>query len=257
MTKNKLTIILPVYNGMDTIQNTLDSVKNQNNKDFNFIVVDNNSSDETTKLLSNFKMDNFIYHTREKTVSIAENWNCLLEFPETKYVCMIHADDYYEPNFTDDIFQSMNNNFDLIVFNRNIVDLNGDIINTINYNKINKLELLRKFPGIAVVWKKNKILTKFNTSFFTLFDYLWFYQNIPHCKTIDYVNKALINVTVGPHQITNKVNWERGIFNTIIYIIFTFNFKNTLAEKIIAVSHLTRVLKNHIIKSIKTKIEKK
>lgn len=105
--------------------------------------------------------------------------------------------------------------------------------------------------------KKSKILTKFNTSFFSLFDYLWFYKNIPNCKTIDYVNKALINITVGNHQITNKLKWERGILNTIIYIIFNFNFKNTLAQKTIAVNHLTIVLKNHLVKSIKSKIEKK
>ena len=36
MTRNKLTIILPVFNGEDTIQKTLDSVKNQENKDFNY-----------------------------------------------------------------------------------------------------------------------------------------------------------------------------------------------------------------------------
>lgn len=257
MTRNKLTIILPVFNGEDTIQKTLDSVKNQENKDFNFIVVDNNSSDKTLKLLLNFKMDNFRYYTRKATVSIAENWNCMFEFPKTEYVCMIHADDYYEPKFVDSIFQSMISNFDLIVFNRNIVNYNGDIINTINYNVINKLELLRKFPGTAVIWKKSKILTEFNTSFFSLFDYLWFYENLPNCITIDYVNKALINITVGEHQITNKVKWEKAIFNTILHVIFKFNFKNTLAEKLIAISHLIRVLKNNIFKSIKIKIEKK
>ena len=257
MLQNKLTIILPVYNGEDTIQKTLDSVKNQKNKDFNFVVFDNNSSDDTLKLLEDFKLDNFIIQKRKKTVSMADNWNCMIEFPETEYVCMIHGDDYYEPNFVDDVYHSMNSNFDLIVYNRNIVTHDADIINTISYNKVTKLSLLERFPGIAYVWKKNKILTKFNPSFFPIFDYLWFYQNLPNCKTIDYVNKALINITVGDHQITNQIKWEKGILKTLLYVIFSINFKNSISEKAVAVSHLTSVLKNHIIKSIKTKIEKK
>jgi len=255
MLQNKLTIILPVYNGEDTIQKTLDSVKNQKNKDFNFVVVDNNSSDDTLKLLEDFKLDNFIIQKRKKTVSMAENWNCMIEFPETKYVCMIHGDDYYEPNFVDDVYHSMNSNFDLIVYNRNLVS-HSKIVNTLSYKRINKLSLLKIFPGIACVWKKNKISTKFNPSFFPIFDYLWFYQNLPNCKTIDYVNKALINITVGDHQITNQIKWEKGILKTIFYVILKIDFKNTAAEKVVAIFHLTRVLKNHLVKSIKIRFEK-
>ena len=47
----KVSVVIPVYNGEKTLRQCLDSVLNQSYKDFEVIAVDNNSTDNTKKII--------------------------------------------------------------------------------------------------------------------------------------------------------------------------------------------------------------
>jgi glycosyltransferase involved in cell wall biosynthesis len=56
MKKNpKISVIIPVYNGEKTLKQCLDSVLNQNYKNYEVIVVDNNSTDRTKEIIKEFQ----------------------------------------------------------------------------------------------------------------------------------------------------------------------------------------------------------
>ena len=63
-----LTILIPAYNEDKYILETLQSVKDQTFKDFNCIISDNASSDETARICQSFVKDEprFQYIKQEK-----------------------------------------------------------------------------------------------------------------------------------------------------------------------------------------------
>ena len=51
------SIILPVYNSEKTIKKCLNSIRSQNINDFELIIIDDNSSDKSLKIIKSFKPD--------------------------------------------------------------------------------------------------------------------------------------------------------------------------------------------------------
>jgi len=62
----KVSVIIPVYNGAKTLQQCLESVLNQNHNNYELIVVDNNSSDDTKKIIKSFRNKDIKYVFKEK-----------------------------------------------------------------------------------------------------------------------------------------------------------------------------------------------
>jgi len=68
MKKIKVSVIIPVYNGEKTLKECLDSVINQKFKNYEIIVVDNNSTDKTKSIIEELqkKYKNIVYIFEEK-----------------------------------------------------------------------------------------------------------------------------------------------------------------------------------------------
>ena len=52
---NTITIVLPNYNSQKYLEETLNSIITQNYKDWNLQIIDDNSNDETLKILRRFE----------------------------------------------------------------------------------------------------------------------------------------------------------------------------------------------------------
>ena len=55
----EVSIILPVYNSEKYIKNTINSVLNQTYKDWELIIIDDASTDNSLKIINEFKIDSF------------------------------------------------------------------------------------------------------------------------------------------------------------------------------------------------------
>ena len=51
---NKITIVLPVFNNIESLDNTLSSILDQTFKNFNVIIIDDNSTDGSSEKLKKF-----------------------------------------------------------------------------------------------------------------------------------------------------------------------------------------------------------
>lgn len=56
MENQKISVVIPAYNGERTLSRCLDSVLNQTYKDYEIIVVDNNSTDRTKDIIKEFQI---------------------------------------------------------------------------------------------------------------------------------------------------------------------------------------------------------
>jgi glycosyltransferase involved in cell wall biosynthesis len=93
-----VSVITPVYNGAAFLQECIESVVNQTYREFEFIIVDNKSTDETLTIAEKAATsDSRIKVVRyDEHVGIIENWNRSLQSisDNSDYVKFVHADDW-------------------------------------------------------------------------------------------------------------------------------------------------------------------
>ena len=91
----KVSVIVPVFNGERFIVETIDSVLSQTFADFELIVVNDGSTDDTVTLINQFTDDRIVLFTKENEgVSTARNFG----FEKSKgiYVAFLDADDLWD-----------------------------------------------------------------------------------------------------------------------------------------------------------------
>lgn len=96
-----LTVGMPVYNAGDTLSYALDSLLAQTFKDFQIIISDNASTDETREICECYqRMDRRIrYHRNERNIGALYNFNYLLEIAESPLFMWAAHDDQWKPDF--------------------------------------------------------------------------------------------------------------------------------------------------------------
>lgn len=96
----KVSIIMPAYNAEKVCVRAIGSVLAQNYTDFELLIIDDGSSDDTYKVcLEHAVKDSRIklYHQDNQGVSAARNAG--LRNAEGEYIAFLDADDYYDENY--------------------------------------------------------------------------------------------------------------------------------------------------------------
>lgn len=91
-----VSIIVPTYNYEKYICDAVDSILNQTFKDFEIIVVDDGSTDDTYKVLE--KYDDRIVYLYQENSGPASARNLGIKKSKGKYICFLDADDMFLPN---------------------------------------------------------------------------------------------------------------------------------------------------------------
>jgi glycosyltransferase involved in cell wall biosynthesis len=97
MTPVKVSVCIPTYNGAEFVAAAIQSVLDQSFTDFELIVVDDCSTDETVNIVRSFADPRIQWHQNEERLGIPANWNRCLSFARGEYVCLFHQDDVMLP----------------------------------------------------------------------------------------------------------------------------------------------------------------
>ncbi len=95
-----VSIIMPCHNGSKYIENAIKSVQNQTYTGWELLVVDDCSSDDSVKVISDFvKNDNRIkfLHTQNSTGYPADVRNVGIEVASCRYIAFLDCDDMWQP----------------------------------------------------------------------------------------------------------------------------------------------------------------
>lgn len=94
-----------VYNAEKTLRAAVDSIIKQDFQDFEFIIVDDGSTDQSFKILESYQSESRIrIFKNEKNVGLAQTLNVCLGFAQGDYIARQDADDCSHPNrFTEQI----------------------------------------------------------------------------------------------------------------------------------------------------------
>ena len=94
----EVTVILPFLNAETTLSEAIQSIVNQTFPDFELLLVDNNSSDNSREIACNWvKKDHRISLLEEKKPGVAHAMNCGLNNAVGRFVARMDADDISHP----------------------------------------------------------------------------------------------------------------------------------------------------------------
>ena len=92
-----LSVIIPVYNIKNYLEECLNSVINQTLKEIEIILVDDGSTDGSAKICDNFaSKDNRIIVVHQKNQGAGMARNAGIEIANGKYITFTDGDDYLE-----------------------------------------------------------------------------------------------------------------------------------------------------------------
>jgi glycosyltransferase involved in cell wall biosynthesis len=91
----KVSVCIPVYNGARFIASAIESVLKQDYDDYELIIVDDCSTDNSSEICSKYlkERSSIHYHKNEKNLGITRNWNTCVSLARGKYVLILHQDD--------------------------------------------------------------------------------------------------------------------------------------------------------------------
>lgn len=99
--KNRIAVIMSVYNtSFQLVKRAIDSVLNQQFQDFELIIIDDGSDNDTQHQILTYaiKHENKITYLRHKNRSQAESINRGMLISNSEFITVIDADDEYKPN---------------------------------------------------------------------------------------------------------------------------------------------------------------
>lgn len=217
------SVIVPVYNVEQYLDRCLTSILEQTYKNFQLILVDDGSKDESGGMCDVYAAkDKRIQVIHKKNGGLSSARNAGLDVVEGDYIVFVDSDDYVEKHLLEELYNKIaNSNYPEIViygYCEEFKDVNKEWIPYIkNIDEIKKLSLTDEWKSYA--WNKC-----FRVDFFTyrfeegiLFEDL---NLIPICvfntESVEIISKSLyLYNRVNVNSITASRNLKNSYFNAI------------------------------------------
>ena len=119
----KFSIIIPVHNVEKYLKKCLDSVMNQTYKNYEVIVIDDGSTDDSKKIAKKYKV-NLI---ETEFVGVSEARNMAIKKAKGDYLVFLDSDDWWDEELLEKLNESSENNPDLIRYQMRTVTDQGEI----------------------------------------------------------------------------------------------------------------------------------
>ena len=98
MINPKVSVIIPTYNRPELLKRAINSVFNQKYRNFEIVIIDDNSENENENIVKEFPPRYIKYLKRKKREDIAFKRNLGIKFSTGEYVAFLDDDDEWLPN---------------------------------------------------------------------------------------------------------------------------------------------------------------
>ena len=234
--KPLVSVLMPVYNAEEYIEKSIESILNQTYKNFEFIIVDDFSSDNSVKIICLFSDSRIRLITKNNNSGIAKTLNIGLENAKGKYIIRMDADDICHHNRIHKQVEFLENNEDYILCGSNYKTIDENIIVKLPQNNESiKLGLLSNcciaHPTVAI---RFNVLKQYNIHYDSIMepaeDYdLW----VSLASKGKYYNlqEELLYYRVHEEQISNKRKKEQDQKSFAVKIKYISSFYKKIIEK--------------------------
>ncbi|PJZ45478.1 glycosyltransferase family 2 protein [Leptospira brenneri] len=162
----KVSVIMPAYNAVPYLEESVNSLKRQNYKDWELLLVDDCSKDDTAKLAAEIAASDsrIQFIAKEKNSGSADTRNTGIQLAKGEFIAFLDADDLWEPNFLEVMIPFMEKNHSAFSFaSYRIIDENGfefcepflvksekySYRNLLHYNRVGLLTAIYHVPSVG------------------------------------------------------------------------------------------------------------
>src|SRR5690554_578625 len=124
--KSKVSIVVPCYNGSQFVQETLLSVINQSYSNFEILIINDGSTDNSIEVIQSVKDERITIYNKENS-GVSDTRNFGLKHSKGDFIIFLDADDLLSEHFLEEaitVFQS-DNAIDFITSKIKMINENG------------------------------------------------------------------------------------------------------------------------------------
>ena len=93
-----ISILMPAYNAAEYIREAIDSILNQTFTNFEFVIINDGSTDATEEIILSYSDERIQYYANECNIGIVKTLNRGIDLCRGKYIARMDADDVSLPN---------------------------------------------------------------------------------------------------------------------------------------------------------------
>jgi len=176
----QVSVIIPTYNRAQRLGKAIDSVLAQSHQDFELIVVDDGSEDNTDELIGNYNSD--IVYIRQENSGAAAARNRGIEKARYNLLAFLDSDDWFAENKLKTQIEAMNRNPSCLISHTNeIWYRNGQILNQKLKHKKSSGDIFAQSLELCAVGMSTIMIHK------EIFDrYGFFDEGYPCCEDYEF-----------------------------------------------------------------------
>lgn len=95
--QEKVTVLMPVYNGGQYLQEAINSILNQTYHKFKFLIINDGSTDNSDVIIQGFNDSRIIYIENDRNIGIIKTLNIGIKLITSEYIVRMDADDISLP----------------------------------------------------------------------------------------------------------------------------------------------------------------
>jgi glycosyltransferase involved in cell wall biosynthesis len=162
-----ISVVMPVYNGEKYLDEAILSILNQTFPDFEFIIIDDGSSDRTLNIIHQFSDRRIFIKKNATNLGDCCCRNIGLQIAHGKYICVMDSDDLSEPERLQKQFQFMQNNPETGICGSYVNNMPQNVLTTFptDYDQL-KVEFLSNnfcvHPSIII---RKEFIEKYNLQY--------------------------------------------------------------------------------------------
>jgi glycosyltransferase involved in cell wall biosynthesis len=137
----KISVVMPVYNGERFLREAVDSILNQIYKDFEFIIIDDGSTDQTSAILDTYQDPRIVRLTHPTNLGLVRSLNDGIAIARGEYIARMDADDWCLPERFDKQVRFLDSHPDIMV-------LGTACTRVADHGKVQRLVVNPSQPGL-------------------------------------------------------------------------------------------------------------
>jgi glycosyltransferase involved in cell wall biosynthesis len=133
----ELSVLMPAFNSAKYIKEAIDSILNQSFLDFQLIIINDGSTDETERIILAYNDKRIKYYKNESNKGLTFTRNRLISLANTKYIAFLDSDDIALPDRLFKQYSYMEKNIDIDLLSGSMIAFNDNNKKQYNVFKFN------------------------------------------------------------------------------------------------------------------------
>ncbi len=226
----EVSVVMAVYNGEKYLKEAIDSVLAQTYTEFEFIIINDGSTDNTAKILQSI-VDSRVKIISQENTGAARARNNAIAIAKGNYIAIIDSDDVCLEDRLEQQLNFLKNNPEYVLVGSNaiVIDKEGKEI-YISSLPTSHLDIVKNlkvncFYNSAVCFQKDVFNRAggYNELFYNNLEDVLLWILMSKMGKVGNLSKALIRYRMSPHSISLKSNELRSYQNQIICKFITNN----------------------------------